>query len=81
VPVRLKKTLIVIGYAIETVYEVPTAPGVDGVHVMREEITLHCAVETVLWIAFLAAWHGPVADARFTAAARAPTRAASVIAR
>ena len=34
-----------------------------------------------LWIAFFAAWHGPVAEVLLTAAARAPTRAASVIAR
>jgi hypothetical protein len=35
VPLRLMKTLIVNGTAIEIVYPVPAAPGEPGVHVMR----------------------------------------------
>ena len=47
--------------------------------VIRLEIVLHCFVETVFWIAVRAAAQAPAV--RLTAAARAPTRVASVIER
>src|SRR5215211_3259177 len=81
VPVRLKKTVIVNGTAMETVYGVPTAPGVPGVQVTRAPLWssfVHCDAETVFWIAVLAAAQGPPVAVRLTAALRAPTRAASV---
>ena len=49
------------------------------VQVIRLEILLHCFAETVFWIAVVAAAQAPAV--RLTAAARAPTRVASVIER
>ncbi len=65
------------GYLIVTLTWSPVFG--PAVHVIRLEILAHCVAETVFWIAVVAAPHGPLV--RLTAAARAPTRAASVIAR
>ena len=44
---KIEGNPIVAGYVIEIVYDEPTEPGLEGLHVIRDEITLHCELDTV----------------------------------